>query len=188
MLFNAGGVISGQRAQFPNEQFPMNDNEIDIIDVDYAAKSNSTDIKSAIAFATSTQDNRLSVDEMNMVAVMRDVKLDRIPSDVIASSRENVSSPHNSDNSSTTNLRETVATSAMQSTGRTKNSHTQLLRNHLSSRAAIKSSSVMTSVAAASANGNTNLTMQKSHKTDAPMLNYIFDSHLATNKHHHYDR
>lgn len=33
----------------------------------------------------------------------------------------------------------------------------------------------------------TNSTL-RSHKTDAPMLNYIFDSHLATNKHHHHDR
>lgn len=34
----------------------------------------------------------------------------------------------------------------------------------------------------------TNSTTLRSHKTDAPMLNYIFDSHLATNKHHHHDR
>lgn len=27
----------------------------------------------------------------------------------------------------------------------------------------------------------------KVHKTDAPMLNYIFDSHLASSKHHHHD-
>ncbi|XP_055716820.1 uncharacterized protein LOC129810396 isoform X2 [Phlebotomus papatasi] len=31
-----------------------------------------------------------------------------------------------------------------------------------------------------------NSTLGKSHKTDAPMLNYIFDSHIV-NKHHHHD-
>lgn len=62
-------------------------------------------------------------------------------------------------------------------TMRVKSIHTQAIRNHLISRTAIKSSSPSA----------TNSTL-KSHKTDAPMLNYIFDSHLATNKHHHYDR
>lgn len=57
------------------------------------------------------------------------------------------------------------------------NSNVQPMRNHLISRTAIKSSSPSAA----------NSTL-KSHKTDAPMLNYIFDSHLATNKHHHYDR
>lgn len=52
-------------------------------------------------------------------------------------------------------------------------------RNQQSSRTAIKSSS-------ASAAPNNNTATQKFHKTDAPMLNYIFDSHLA-NKHRHYD-
>lgn len=52
-------------------------------------------------------------------------------------------------------------------------------RNQQSSRTAIKSSS-------ASAPPNNNTAAQKFHKTDAPMLNYIFDSHLA-NKHRHYD-
>lgn len=32
-----------------------------------------------------------------------------------------------------------------------------------------------------------NLTL-KAQKTDAPMLNYIFDTHLASNKHHHHDQ
>jgi len=29
--------------------------------------------------------------------------------------------------------------------------------------------------------------LQKVHKTDAPMLNYIFDTHSTVNKHHHHD-
>uniref|UniRef100_A0A1B0CDD2 Putative dual specificity protein kinase spla n=1 Tax=Lutzomyia longipalpis TaxID=7200 RepID=A0A1B0CDD2_LUTLO len=32
----------------------------------------------------------------------------------------------------------------------------------------------------------TNSSMSRNHKTDAPMLNYIFDSHIV-NKHHHHD-
>lgn len=51
-------------------------------------------------------------------------------------------------------------------------------RNQQNPRTAIKSSSP-----SAVANNT-----HKNHKPDAPMLNYIFDSHLATNKHHHYDR
>lgn len=51
--------------------------------------------------------------------------------------------------------------------------------DQLNSRAVIKSSSP-------SAMANNNTTAQKQHKPDAPMLNYIFDSHL-TNKHRHYD-
>lgn len=58
-----------------------------------------------------------------------------------------------------------------------KNGQSQSLRTQQIAPKAIKSSS-----AAA-----TNSTL-RSHKTDAPMLNYIFDSHLATNKHHHHDR
>lgn len=60
------------------------------------------------------------------------------------------------------------------------NSH-QTLRSqpqHFSPRTTIKSSPSATN----------STTPMKSHKTDAPMLNYIFDSHLATNKHHHRDR
>lgn len=52
-------------------------------------------------------------------------------------------------------------------------------RDQLNSRDVIKSSS-------ASAAANNNTATQKHHKPDAPMLNYIFDSHL-TNKHRHYD-
>lgn len=52
-------------------------------------------------------------------------------------------------------------------------------RDQLNSRAVIKSSST-------SAIANNNTTNQKQQKPDAPMLNYIFDSHLA-NKHRHYD-
>lgn len=55
-------------------------------------------------------------------------------------------------------------------------SHHQTLRSQQISRTAIKLSPAAT-----------NSTL-KTHKTDAPMLNYIFDSHLATNKHHHHDR
>lgn len=56
---------------------------------------------------------------------------------------------------------------------------TAILRNQQGSRTAIKSSSP-------SATANNNTALQKFHKTDAPMLNYISDSHL-TNKHRHYD-
>lgn len=56
--------------------------------------------------------------------------------------------------------------------------HSQALRNHLIARTPIKVSS---SAAA------TNSTV-RSHKGDSPMLNYIFDSHLASNKHHHRSR
>lgn len=52
-------------------------------------------------------------------------------------------------------------------------------RDQLNSRAVIKSPSP-------SAMANNNSTVQKQPKPDAPMLNYIFDSHL-TNKHRHYD-
>lgn len=57
-----------------------------------------------------------------------------------------------------------------------KNGQSQSLRTQQIARKAIKSSPAAT-----------NSTL-RSHKTDAPMLNYIFDSHLATNKHHHHDR
>lgn len=57
-----------------------------------------------------------------------------------------------------------------------QHSHYQTLRSQQISRTAIKLSPAAT-----------NSTL-KTHKTDAPMLNYIFDSHLATNKHHHHDR
>lgn len=57
-----------------------------------------------------------------------------------------------------------------------KNGQSQSLRIQQIAPKAIKSSSAAT-----------NSTL-RSHKTDAPMLNYIFDSHLATNKHHHHDR
>lgn len=50
----------------------------------------------------------------------------------------------------------------------------------LNSRVIIKSSSTPSAMA------NNNTSTQKLHKPDAPMLNYIFDSHLA-NKHRHYD-
>lgn len=56
---------------------------------------------------------------------------------------------------------------------------TTVSRDQLNSRAVIKSSSPSTMA-------NNNTTSQKQHKPDAPMLNYIFDSHLA-NKHRHYD-
>lgn len=77
---------------------------------------------------------------------------------------------------------------------------------HITSRAAIKSSSSAASssqqqqqlsqrhsalaaaFAAAVASATNATPPMKSHKTDAPMLNYIFDSHLATNKHIHHDR
>lgn len=52
-------------------------------------------------------------------------------------------------------------------------------RDQLNSRTVIKSSS-------SSAIANNDTSSQKQHKPDAPMLNYIFDSHLA-NKHRHYD-
>lgn len=52
-------------------------------------------------------------------------------------------------------------------------------RDQLNSRTVIKSSSP-------SAISNNSTIAQKQHKPDAPMLNYIFDSHLA-NKHRHYD-
>lgn len=57
-----------------------------------------------------------------------------------------------------------------------KNGQSETLRTQQIARKAIKSSPAAT-----------NSTL-RSHKTDAPMLNYIFDSHLATNKHHHHDR
>ncbi|XP_037040996.1 uncharacterized protein LOC119077793 [Bradysia coprophila] len=57
-----------------------------------------------------------------------------------------------------------------------KNGQSQSLRAQQIAPKAIKSSPAAT-----------NSTL-RSHKTDAPMLNYIFDSHLATNKHHHHDR
>ncbi|XP_031621554.1 uncharacterized protein LOC116339674 [Contarinia nasturtii] len=53
-------------------------------------------------------------------------------------------------------------------------------QDQLNSRVVIKSSSTP------SAMPNNNTSAQKQHKPDAPMLNYIFDSHLA-NKHRHYD-
>lgn len=52
-------------------------------------------------------------------------------------------------------------------------------QEQLKLRAAINSSSP-------SAIANNNTFEEKQHKPDAPMLNYIFDSHLA-NKHRHYD-
>lgn len=59
------------------------------------------------------------------------------------------------------------------------------------SRAAIKPALSPTlpqlSTLAATTNSSM-MPLMKTHKTDAPMLNYIFDSHLATNKHHHHDR
>lgn len=54
-----------------------------------------------------------------------------------------------------------------------------ILWNQHGSRTAIKSSSP-------SATTNNNAASKNFNKTDAPMLNYIFDSHL-TNKHRHYD-
>lgn len=59
------------------------------------------------------------------------------------------------------------------------NTKVTISRNQQNARTAIKSSSP-------SATANNNTSSQKFHKTDAPMLNYIFDSHLA-NKHRHYD-
>lgn len=59
------------------------------------------------------------------------------------------------------------------------NTKASILRNQQNARTAIKSSSP-------SVTPNNNTATQKFHKTDAPMLNYIFDSHLA-NKHRHYD-
>lgn len=53
-------------------------------------------------------------------------------------------------------------------------------RDQLNSRTVIKSSSPSSAIA------NNNASSQKQHKPDAPMLNYIFDSH-STNKHSHYD-
>lgn len=53
-------------------------------------------------------------------------------------------------------------------------------RDQLNSRTVIKSSTPSSAIA------NNNASSQKQHKPDAPMLNYIFDSH-STNKHSHYD-
>lgn len=53
-------------------------------------------------------------------------------------------------------------------------------RDQLNSRTVIKSSSPSSAIA------NNNASSQKQHKPDAPMLNYIFDSH-STIKHSHYD-
>lgn len=60
---------------------------------------------------------------------------------------------------------------------RVNGGYSQTYRNHQIARTSINLSS----------SAATNSTV-KSHKTDAPMLNYIFDSHLASNKHHHHDR
>lgn len=60
-------------------------------------------------------------------------------------------------------------------------------RDQLNLLGVIKSSSSSSSASSsAMANNNNNATSQKQHKPDAPMLNYIFDAHLA-NKHRHYD-
>lgn len=62
-----------------------------------------------------------------------------------------------------------------------------IIRN--ASRAAIKTALSPTSGQLSTlATTNSSMMPPKTHKTDAPMLNYIFDSHLATNKHHHHDR
>lgn len=53
-------------------------------------------------------------------------------------------------------------------------------RDQLNARTVIKSSSPSSAIA------NNNASSQKQHKPDAPMLNYIFDSH-STIKHSHYD-
>lgn len=160
----------------------MNDNDIDIdvLDEREVTKNNVTNTKTA-----ATQDNRL----LAMQTVMAEI-LEGVNYSTDSSKIKTISNPSHS-GGTTMKLREMLEPShPAQPTMRTKNGHTQLLRNHLSSRTAIKSSplSSLASVGAASATANTNATMQKSHKTDAPMLNYIFDSHLATNKHHHYDR
>lgn len=169
----------------------MNDNDINVADEEEAVKMNTTDINPAIIIAAVTQDNSLVAKGADKAEMMEGVNYSTITSDESTNSIESVSNVLHG-RGSTIKLRGILEpTLDVQPTMRTKNGHTQLLRNHLSSRNAIKSSSSFSSspsLAVASATGNTNMTMQKSHKTDAPMLNYIFDSHLATNKHHHYDR
>lgn len=102
-----------------------------------------------------------------------------------------------------------AATAEATSAALEKTVHSHLYRNDLSARTfAIKSAAAQSSdekLAAAVTSLSTaqpstmiaiarlppsapNSTAHKSHKTDAPILNYIFDSHLATSKHHHHDR
>ena len=59
------------------------------------------------------------------------------------------------------------------------------IRNHQNARTQFKLLAGSSSSSSSPSAANSTL---RSHKTDAPMLNYIFDSHLATNKHHHHDR
>lgn len=191
ILFNffVGININDQDSNFPLEDFPMNDNGINVPDEEEEPKINTTDIKTTIIIAATTQDNSLTPKGADKVVMMEGVNYSTITSDDSTNTIESVSNALH-DRGGTIKLREMLEpTLAAQPTMRTKTGHTQLLRNHLSSRNAIKSSfSSSPPLAVASGTGNTNMTMQKSHKTDAPMLNYIFDSHLATNKHHHYDR
>lgn len=78
-------------------------------------------------------------------------------------------------------IKNTQLTTTIVTATTTKHQHHQHnASRNAGSRAAIKSSSP-------SAAASNNTVSPKSHKPDAPMLNYIFDSHLATNKHHHYD-
>lgn len=174
----------------------MNVEDIEMQDENDATRNNITDIKTANIFGTATQDNHLSTKEAKTVEMVDGGSHGAILSDGITSKIDSVSNSFDGGGDGGGNaikLGEMLEASvAVQPTMRTKNGHTQLLRNHLSSRIAIKSSSasLLASLpsAVAAAAGNKNVTIQKGHKTDAPMLNYIFDSHLATNKHHHYDR
>lgn len=173
----------------------MNVEDIEMQDENDAPRNNITDIKTTI-FSAATQDNHLSTKEAETVEMVEGVSHGTITSDGITSKIESVSNSFNGGGDGANAIKlggEMLEPSvAVHSTMRTKNGHTQLLRNHLSSRIAIKSSSASSlsspPSAVAAATGNKNVTIQKGHKTDAPMLNYIFDSHLATNKHHHYDR
>uniref|UniRef100_A0A1B0A711 Uncharacterized protein n=1 Tax=Glossina pallidipes TaxID=7398 RepID=A0A1B0A711_GLOPL len=68
---------------------------------------------------------------------------------------------------------------------------TKTINNSSSSRSSSSSSSssnsnIVTRVSARKVDSK--YTLPKSHKTDAPMLNYIFDTFSSANKHHHHDQ
>uniref|UniRef100_A0A1A9UIE4 Uncharacterized protein n=1 Tax=Glossina austeni TaxID=7395 RepID=A0A1A9UIE4_GLOAU len=69
--------------------------------------------------------------------------------------------------------------------------NTKTINNSSSSRSSSSSSSssssnIVTRVSARKVDSK--YTLPKSHKTDAPMLNYIFDTFSSANKHHHHDQ
>lgn len=78
-----------------------------------------------------------------------------------------------------TRITHNIGAITIQTTNTLQRNTTTVSRDQLNSRAVIKSASPSTMP-------NNNTTSQKQPKPDAPMLNYIFDSHLA-NKHRHYD-